>query len=105
ARFVSVKVAPIHVGLGGLPSRDSPEASVEQLVRRGYGACEIDFGDGFWMDWDFARRLGEAARQAAIRLSVHAPLAGFMGHVERGGRKHQMAVGMLDHTAGLAQAC
>ena len=57
------------------------------------------------MEWDFARRLGEAARQAAIRLSVHAPLAAFLGHVERGGRKHQMAVGMLDHTAGLAQAC
>jgi len=98
-------VATIHVGVGGLPSRDSPEASVEQLVRRGFDACEIDFGDGFWMNWDFARRLGEVARQAEIRLSVHAPLAGFMGHVERGGRKHQMAVGMLDHTAGLAQAC
>jgi deoxyribonuclease-4 len=28
-----------------------------------------------------------------------------MGHAERGGRKHQMAVGMLDHTAGLALAC
>jgi len=103
--FLSFDVATTHVGLGGLPSRDSPEASVEQLVRRGFDACEIDFGDGFWMDWDFARRLGEVARQAAIRLSVHAPLAGFMGHVERGGRKHQMAVGMLDHTAGLAQAC
>jgi deoxyribonuclease IV len=98
-------VATVHVGLGGLPSRDSPEASVDQLVRRAYDACEIDFGDGFWMDWEFARRLGEVARQAAIRLSVHAPLAGFMGHVERGGPKHQMAVGMLDHTAGLAQAC
>src|SRR5438477_8110643 len=57
------------------------------------------------MDWDFARRLGELARQAAIRLSVHAPLASFMGRVERGGRKTQMAFGMLDHTAGLAQAC
>jgi deoxyribonuclease IV len=78
---------------------------VDRLVERGYDACEIDFGDGFWMDWDFARRLGEVARQAAIRLSVHAPLAGFMGHAERGGRKHQMAIGMLDHTAGLAQAC
>ena len=98
-------MATVHVGLGGLPSRDSPEASVEQLIRRGFDACEIDFGDGFWMDWEFARRLGELARQAAIRLSVHAPLAGFMGHAERGGRKHQMAVGMLDHTAGLAQAC
>src|SRR5438309_11899397 len=98
-------MATVHVGLGGLPSRDSPEASVEHLVRGGYDACEIDCGDGFWMNWDFARRLGEVARQAAIRLSVHAPLAGFMGHAERGGRKHQMAVGMLDHSAGIAQAC
>jgi deoxyribonuclease-4 len=88
-----------------LPSRESPETSVALLLERGYDACEIDFGDGFWMDWDFARRLGDAAREAAIRLSVHAPLAGFMGHTERGGRKHQMAVGMLDHSAGLAQAC
>ena len=98
-------MATIHFGLGGLPSRDSPEASVDQLVRHGYDAYEIDFGDGFWMDWDFARRLGEVGRQAAIRLSVHAPLAAILGHVERAGRKHQMAVGMLDHTAGLAQAC
>src|SRR5207249_6830209 len=105
ANFLSVNVATVHVGPGGLPSRESPEASVEQLVRRGFDACEIDFGDGFWMDWDFARRLGEVAREAEIGLSVHAPLAGFMGHVERGGRKHQMAVGMLDHTAGLAQTC
>jgi deoxyribonuclease IV len=98
-------VATIHVGPGGLPSRATPEASVEHLIQAGYDACEIDFGNGFWMDWDFARRLGDLAREAGIRLSVHAPLAGFMGHVERGSRKHQMAVGMLDHTAGLAQAC
>jgi deoxyribonuclease IV len=78
---------------------------VERLVERGYDACEIDFGDGFWMDWDFARRLGEVAREGSIRLSVHAPLAAFLGHVEAGGRKHQMAVGMLDHSAGIAQAC
>jgi deoxyribonuclease-4 len=98
-------VTTIRVGPGGLPSRNDPGASIEQLVERGYTACEIDFGDGFWMDWDFARRLGEAAREADVRLSIHAPLAGFMGHAERGGRKHHMAVGMLDHTAGLAQAC
>jgi deoxyribonuclease-4 len=32
---------------------------------------------------------------------VHAPLAGFMGHAERG-KKLNMAIGMLDHSAGLA---
>ena len=35
---------------------------------------------------------------------MHAPLAAFMGHVDRG-KKFKMALGMLDHTAGLAQAC
>src|SRR2546425_12520970 len=98
-------MATVYSGPGGLPSRESPETSVERLVDRGYDACEIDFGDGFWMDWDFARRLGEVAPEAKVRFSVHAPLAAFLGHVERGGRKHQMAVGMLDHSAGLAQAC
>ena len=39
-----------------------------------------------------------------IALSVHAPLAGFMGHAERG-KKLNMAVGMLDHSAGIAKAC
>ncbi|HEV8144192.1 MAG TPA: TIM barrel protein [Methylomirabilota bacterium] len=98
-------MATVRVGPGGLPSRESPEASVERLVERGYTACEIDFGDGFWMDWDFTRRLGEVAREGAVQLSVHAPLAAFLGHVDARGRKHQMAVGMLDHSAGIAQAC
>jgi deoxyribonuclease-4 len=34
---------------------------------------------------------------------VHAPLAAFMGHADRG-KKFKMALGMLDHTAGLAKA-
>ena len=29
-------MATVHVGPGGLPSRDSPEASVKQLVQGGY---------------------------------------------------------------------
>ena len=42
-------------------------------------------------------------RAADIVISVHAPLAAFMGHVERE-KKFKMALGMLDHTAGLAKA-
>src|SRR5262249_4005248 len=57
----------------------------------------------FWMDYDFAARLGELSREAGIVLSVHAPIAGFMGHAERG-KKLNMAVGMLDHSAGIAKA-
>ena len=34
---------------------------------------------------------------------MHAPIAGFMGHAERG-KKLNMAVGMLDHSAGIAKA-
>ena len=73
------------------------------LQRRGFDACEIDFEGGFWMDYEWAGRFGELAREAKIALSVHAPIAGFMGHVERD-KKQRMAVGMLDHSAGIAKA-
>jgi deoxyribonuclease IV len=73
------------------------------LLERGYSACEIDFEGKFWMDYDWAGRLGELARDAGIVLSVHAPIAGFMGHLERD-KKQRMAVGMLDHSAGIAVA-
>ena len=56
------------------------------------------------MDYPWAERFGELARDAGIALSVHAPLAGFMGQVERD-KKHRMAIGMLDHSAGVAVAC
>ena len=98
-------VSAVRVGPGGMPSRESPEAAIELLVQGGYDACEIDFGDGFWMDWGFAERLRALAREADVALSLHAPLAAFLGHTEQGGRKHQMAIGMLDHSAGIAGAC
>jgi len=98
-------VSTIRVGPGGIPSRDSAAKAIETLIERGYDACEIDFSDGFWMDRDYAQRLGSLARDAGLALSIHAPLAAFLGHVQHGARKHQMAVGMLDHTAGLAAAC
>src|SRR5438270_12317573 len=93
----------LKFGPARIPSRESPEAAIELLLERGYTACEIDFGSRFWMDYDFAARLGELAREHAIALSVHAPIAGFMGHAERG-KKLNMAVGMLDHSAGIAKA-
>ena len=101
----SKAVSPVRVGPGGIPSRESAETALEVLVQHGYDACEIDFGDGFWMEWDYARRLGGLARDLGVALSIHAPLAAFLGHAEQGGRKHHMAIGMLDHSAGLAVAC
>jgi deoxyribonuclease IV len=94
----------IRFGPAFVPSRDSPEAAVQWLSEHGYGACEVDFEGGFWMDWPFAERLGELAREAGIALSVHAPIAAFLGHRERD-KKYRMAVGMLDHSAGVAAAC
>src|SRR5262245_54899753 len=95
-------MAQIRIGPARVPSRESPEAAVDLLLERGYTACEIDFEQKFWMDYPWAERFGELAREADIALSVHAPIAGFMGHVERD-KKQRMAVGMLDHSAGVAR--
>jgi deoxyribonuclease-4 len=97
-------VGELRFGPARVPSRESPEAAVELLLERGHTACEVDFEGKFWMDYDWAARFGELARENGIALSVHAPIAGFMGHVERD-RKQRMAVGMLDHSAGIAKAC
>ncbi len=96
-------MALLRYGPARVPSQESPEAAVELLLERGYTACEIDFEQKFWMDYPWAERFGELAREADIALSVHAPIAGFMGHVERD-KKQRMAVGMLDHSAGVAKS-
>jgi deoxyribonuclease IV len=93
----------LHFGPARVPARQSPESAVAALVDAGFSACEIDFEGRFWMDYDFAARFGELARERDIALSVHAPIAGFMGHADRG-KKLNMAVGMLDHSAGIAVA-
>jgi deoxyribonuclease-4 len=93
----------LRYGPARVPSRESPEAAIDILLERGYTACEIDFEGKFWMEYPWAERFGELAREADIALSVHAPIAGFMGHVERD-KKQRMAVGMLDHSAGVAVA-
>ena len=95
----------IRVGPARVPSRESPEVAVELLLERGYDACEIDFESGFWMDYPWAERLGEVAREHDVALSVHAPLFGWVGHLETSGRKWSSAVGALDRSAGIATAC
>ena len=95
----------IRVGPARVPERESPEQAVELLLERGYEACEIDFESGFWMDYPWAERLGELAREHDIALSVHAPLFGWVGHLEPSGRKWASALGGLDRSAGIAAAC
>ena len=95
-----VRVGPAHI-----PARESPEAAIDVLLGRGYDACEIDFESGFWMDYPWAERLGELAREHDVALSVHAPLFGWVGHLEASGRKWASALGALDRSAGIATAC
>ena len=94
----------IRFGPAGLPDAASFDEAFALLAAAGYRACEFGFAGGFWLDYETAPALGAAAEAADVALSVHAPLAAFMGHAERG-RKFSMALGMLDHTAGLAKAC
>ncbi len=94
-----------RVGPARVPSRESPEEAIELLLARGYSACEIDFESGFWMDYPWAERLGELAREHDVALSVHAPLFGWVGHLEPSGRKWSSALGALDRSAGIATAC
>ena len=96
-------MAKLRFGPARVPSRRSPGEAIRILKQRGFTACEIDFAGGFWMDYEWAEEFGKLARKARIVLSVHAPIAGFMGHLERD-KKFRMAVGMLDHSAGIAVA-
>ncbi|HZR96096.1 MAG TPA: TIM barrel protein [Gaiellaceae bacterium] len=93
----------IRVGPSGLPQVGSFEDDAAWLAARGYRAVEVGFVGKFWLDYDAAPALADAMRAHDVVVSVHAPLAAFMGHVERE-KKFKMALGMLDHTAGLAKA-
>ena len=93
----------IRLGPARCPSRESPELAVELLLERGYSACEVDLESGFWLDYPWAERLGELAREHDIALSIHAPLFAFPGHPDE--RKEKQARGALDRSAGIAAAC
>jgi deoxyribonuclease-4 len=84
-------------------SVDEPADVIATLAARGMTACELPPSGRFWNDYASATELGERAAAAGIAVSLHAPIAGFMGHAERG-KKLNMAFGMLDHSAGIAKA-
>ena len=100
----SLSISPrLRFGPSLAHSADSPADVVADLVARGLTACELPPSGKFWNDYEAATEIGAAAAAAAIAISLHAPIAGFMGHAERG-RKLNMAFGMLDHSAGIAKA-
>ena len=93
----------LHYGPSIDSAVDVPQRVVDALLQRGMTACEVPPSGKFWNDYEAATELGELAAANGITLSLHAPIAGFMGHAERG-KKLNMAVGMLDHSAGIAKA-
>ena len=93
----------LRFGPADLPDAPTFAEAMADLREGGYTACEFGFLGGFWLDYDGAAELGAAAKAVDVALSVHAPLAAFMGHADDG-KKFKMALGMLDHTAGLAKA-
>jgi deoxyribonuclease IV len=93
----------LHYGPAVDSAVDVPRQVVDALLDRGLTACEVPPSGKFWSDYDAATELGELAAANGIALSLHAPIAGFMGHAERG-KKLNMAFGMLDHSAGIAKA-
>ena len=93
----------LRFGPAALPRAATFTDAMADLRTRGYDACEFGFMGSFWLDYEGAAELRAAAEAADVALSVHAPLAAFMGHADRG-KKFKMALGMLDHTAGLAKA-
>ena len=84
-------------------SADAPLELVDALLASGMTACELPPSGKLWNDYATATEFGERAAAAGVSVSLHAPIAGFMGHAERG-KKLNMAFGMLDHSAGIAKA-
>jgi deoxyribonuclease IV len=93
----------LRFGPGDLPDAPTFADAMADVRERAYSACEFGFLSSFWLDYEGAAELGAAAEATGVALSVHAPLAAFMGHADNG-KKFKMALGMLDHTAGLAKA-
>jgi len=93
----------LHFGPSIDGAVNAPREVVDALLARGMTACEVPPSGKFWNDYEAATELGQLAAANGIALSLHAPIAGFMGHAERG-KKLNMAFGMLDHSAGIAKA-
>jgi deoxyribonuclease-4 len=93
----------LHYGPAIESAVDSPTDVIAALRERGMTACEIPPSGKLWNDYEAAAAFGEAAAEAGVVVSLHAPIAGFMGHAERG-KKLNMAFAMLDHSAGIAKA-
>lgn len=64
----------IYLGPGGTPHGvKGTEASMKHLAELGLNAMEVQFVRGARMKDSTAQRIGDAAKEHGIRLSIHAP--------------------------------
>ena len=78
---VGSSVSSIRVGPARVPSREARRTAVRLLVDRGYHGRARSTSravSGWTADW--AARARRAPPSAGIALSVHAPIAAFLGH-------------------------
>jgi deoxyribonuclease-4 len=69
-------MSQIFFGVAGIPSPVKGKGSIEgvrEVARLGLDAMEVEFVRGARMGEQKAKKLGDAARELGIRLSVHAP--------------------------------
>ena len=79
----------LRYGPGGLPEAPTFEAAFAALRADGYRACEFGFVGGFWLDYETAPHLGEAAGADARADREH------VDQREQGGRRMRGDVPVL----------
>jgi hypothetical protein len=80
------------------------------LSNEGESACRGHLSDRVWpsSSKSTARRSPPPSQDEAVELLLARGYSACeieFGHMERGGPKRRMAIGMLDHSAGIAAAC
>ncbi|MCD6092810.1 MAG: TIM barrel protein [Candidatus Aenigmarchaeota archaeon] len=65
----------IHIGPAGncISARGGTIDSFKRLIELNLNAQEIEFVRGVWMTNSMAQRVGNAAKEMGIKLSIHAP--------------------------------
>jgi deoxyribonuclease-4 len=89
----------LRFGPSGLPP-GPPREAIAAVREAGYDACEVSFARTYPKGAALTE-LGEAAREADVVLSVHAPLFAFPGNTDPA--KRSQAASNMVHTARLAR--
>lgn len=90
----------LRFGIAGIRDTKDLEGSIANLVERGFAACEVQFVKEFTLKEPEAKKFGDMARDAGIRLSVHAPY--FAQLTTKEPDRLKLHLGGLHHSCKLA---